>query len=133
MRSVSRIFKFIDMPTEEMKNIKPQKNNQFSDALIIENRHAKDEKSWPSGGQMTVTDLTARYIEGGAAVLENISFTISSGQTVRHCFVVFDLTSINYGGVIINLFIDSISFCKWKHEIIEEQGNHQNHLNGRNV
>ncbi|XP_047906947.2 cystic fibrosis transmembrane conductance regulator [Anser cygnoides] len=82
MRSVSRIFKFIDMPTEEMKNIKPQKNNQFSDALIIENRHAKDGKNWPSGGQMTVTDLTARYVEGGAAVLENISFSISSGQTV---------------------------------------------------
>nr|6D3R_A Chain A, Cystic fibrosis transmembrane conductance regulator [Gallus gallus]6D3S_A Chain A, Cystic fibrosis transmembrane conductance regulator [Gallus gallus] len=82
MRSVSRIFKFIDMPTEEMKTIKPQKNNQFSDALIIENRHVKDEKNWPSGGQMTVTDLTARYTEGGTAVLENISFSISSGQTV---------------------------------------------------
>uniref|UniRef100_A0A803XY86 Cystic fibrosis transmembrane conductance regulator n=2 Tax=Meleagris gallopavo TaxID=9103 RepID=A0A803XY86_MELGA len=82
MRSVSRIFKFIDMPTEEMKTIKPQKNNQFSDALVIENRHVKDEKNWPSGGQMTVTDLTARYTEGGTAVLENISFSISSGQTV---------------------------------------------------
>ncbi|OXB56994.1 hypothetical protein ASZ78_017026 [Callipepla squamata] len=82
MRSVSRIFKFIDMPTEEMKTIKPQKNNQFSDALVLENRHVKDEKNWPSGGQMSVTDLTARYTEGGTAVLENISFSISSGQTV---------------------------------------------------
>uniref|UniRef100_A0A669PHA7 Cystic fibrosis transmembrane conductance regulator n=1 Tax=Phasianus colchicus TaxID=9054 RepID=A0A669PHA7_PHACC len=82
MRSVSRIFKFIDMPTEEMKTIKPQKNNQFSDALVIENKHVKDKKNWPSGGQMTVTDLTARYTEGGTAVLENISFSISSGQTV---------------------------------------------------
>lgn len=114
MRSVSRIFKFIDMPTEEMKSIKPQKNNQFSDALIIENRHVKDKKSWPSGGQMTVTNLTARYTEGGTAVLENISFSISPGQTVRHCFVVFGLISIMLycGSVIIELFIDSVSFCR---------------------
>ncbi|NWT69421.1 CFTR regulator, partial [Prunella himalayana] len=82
MRSVGRIFKFIDMPTEETKSIKPQKNNQFSDALVIENKHVKEEKSWPSGGQMTVKDLTAKYGEGGAAVLENISFSISSGQRV---------------------------------------------------
>ncbi|NWJ00706.1 CFTR regulator, partial [Crypturellus undulatus] len=82
MRSVSRIFKFIDMPTEEMKNMKPQKDDQLSDALIIENKHAKDKKIWPSGGQMTVTDLTAKYIEGGAAILENVSFSISSGQRV---------------------------------------------------
>ncbi|NXW48076.1 CFTR regulator, partial [Nyctiprogne leucopyga] len=82
MRSVGRIFKFIDMPTEEMKNIKPQKKNQLSDALVIENRHAKEEKNWPSGGQMTVKDLTAKYGEGGAAVLENISFSIDSGQRV---------------------------------------------------
>ncbi|NXA45042.1 CFTR regulator, partial [Nothocercus julius] len=82
MRSVSRIFKFIDMPTEEMKNMKPRKNDQVSDALVIENKHAKDKKSWPSGGQMTVRDLTAKYVEGGAAILENVSFSISSGQRV---------------------------------------------------
>ncbi|NXD09640.1 CFTR regulator, partial [Nothocercus nigrocapillus] len=82
MRSVSRIFKFIDMPTEEMKNMKPRKNDQVSDALIIENKHAKDKKSWPSGGQMTVRDLTAKYVEGGTAILENVSFSISSGQRV---------------------------------------------------
>nr|XP_025953117.1 cystic fibrosis transmembrane conductance regulator [Dromaius novaehollandiae] len=82
MRSVSRIFKFIDMPTEEMKNLKPQKDYQLSDVLIIENKYAKEEKNWPSGGQMTVTDLTAKYIEGGAAILENVSFSISSGQRV---------------------------------------------------
>jgi len=86
MRSVGRIFKLIDMPTEETKNVKPQKNNQLSDALVIENRHAKEEKNWPSGGQMTVKDLTAKYGEGGAAVLENISFSISAGQRVRHLF-----------------------------------------------
>lgn len=108
MRSVGRIFKFIDMPTEEMKSIKPQKNNHLSDALVIENRHVKEEKNWPSGGQMTVKDLVAKYSEGGATVLENISFSISSGQRVRHCFVVFDLTSVevNCRSVIINLLID---------------------------
>ncbi|NXU47731.1 CFTR regulator, partial [Turnix velox] len=79
MRSVGRIFKFIDMPSEEVKTIKPLKN---SNALVIENRHAKEEKNWPSGGQMTVKDLTAKYSEGGVAVLENISFSISSGQRV---------------------------------------------------
>ncbi|GAB0176090.1 cystic fibrosis transmembrane conductance regulator [Grus japonensis] len=82
MRSVGRIFKVIDMPTEEMNNIKPQKNKQLSDALVIENMHVKKEKNWPSGGQMTVKDLTAKYSEGGTAVLENISFSISSGQRV---------------------------------------------------
>lgn len=106
MRSVGRIFKFIDLPTEEMKNVKPQKNNQLSDALVIENKYAKEEKNWPSGGQMTVKDLTAKYSEGGAAVLENISFSISSGQRVRRCFVVFDLTSVNYRTVIVNLLTD---------------------------
>lgn len=107
MRSVGRIFKFIDMPTEETKSTKPQKNNQFSDALIIENKHVKEEKHWPSGGQMIVKDLTAKYGEGGAAVLENISFSISSGQRVRHCFAVFFLTSIKLQyRIVTNLFSD---------------------------
>nr|XP_032659840.1 cystic fibrosis transmembrane conductance regulator isoform X1 [Chelonoidis abingdonii] len=82
MRSVSRIFKFIDMPKEETKNTKPPKDDQLTGVLIIENKHAKEEKPWPSGGQMTVKNLTAKYIDGGAAVLENISFSISPGQRV---------------------------------------------------
>uniref|UniRef100_A0A8D0HQJ0 Cystic fibrosis transmembrane conductance regulator n=1 Tax=Sphenodon punctatus TaxID=8508 RepID=A0A8D0HQJ0_SPHPU len=82
MRSVSRIFKFIDMPTEEYKTLKPPKNNQLSRVLIIENKHAKDEKSWPSGGQMTVKNLTVKYTDEGSTVLENISFSISPGQRV---------------------------------------------------
>lgn len=107
MRSVGRIFKFIDMPTEEMKTMKPRKNNHLSDTLVIENKHVREEKNWPSGGQMIVKDLTAKYGEGGTAVLENISFSISSGQRVRHCSVVCDLTSVkfNYKTVIINLSI----------------------------
>ncbi|XP_074124309.1 cystic fibrosis transmembrane conductance regulator [Sminthopsis crassicaudata] len=88
MRSVSRVFKFIDMPSEEplptkpTKSTKPSKKNQLSQVLIIENEHVKKENNWPSGGQMTVKDLTAKYVDGGNAVLENISFSISSGQRV---------------------------------------------------
>ncbi|KAJ6654096.1 hypothetical protein lerEdw1_007460 [Lerista edwardsae] len=82
MRSVSRIFKFIDMPTEESKPSPPSKPEQLSHTLIIENKRAKEENSWPSGGQMTVKDLTAKYLDGGLAVLENISFSISPGQRV---------------------------------------------------
>uniref|UniRef100_A0A8D2LJR3 Cystic fibrosis transmembrane conductance regulator n=1 Tax=Varanus komodoensis TaxID=61221 RepID=A0A8D2LJR3_VARKO len=82
MRSVSRIFKFIDMPTEESKIIPSSKNENLSSALIIENKHVKKEGIWPSGGQMTVKGLTAKYIDGGLAILENISFSISPGQRV---------------------------------------------------
>ncbi|XP_039769128.1 cystic fibrosis transmembrane conductance regulator isoform X1 [Ornithorhynchus anatinus] len=82
MRSVSRVFKFIDMPTEEHRPTHPAKNKDISGVLIIENQHVKREKNWPSGGQMTVQDLTAKYLDGGPAILDNISFSISSGQRV---------------------------------------------------
>ncbi|XP_075413485.1 cystic fibrosis transmembrane conductance regulator [Tenrec ecaudatus] len=85
MRSVSRVFRFIDMPTEERKPakpIKPLKDGQLSKVMVIENQHVKKEDTWPSGGQMTVKDLTARYTDGGNAILENISFSISPGQRV---------------------------------------------------
>ncbi|XP_063165578.1 cystic fibrosis transmembrane conductance regulator [Candoia aspera] len=82
MRSVSRVFKFIDLPTEESKTLPASKNKELSHAVIIENKHVKKENIWPSGGQMTVKDLTAKYVDGGLAVLENISFSISSGQRV---------------------------------------------------
>ncbi|ELK30420.1 Cystic fibrosis transmembrane conductance regulator [Myotis davidii] len=83
MRSVSRVFKFIDMPTEESistKSRKPSKDGQLSEVMIIENQHAKKDDIWPSGGQMIVKDLTAKYIDSGNAILENISFSISPGQ-----------------------------------------------------
>ncbi|XP_077712138.1 cystic fibrosis transmembrane conductance regulator [Canis aureus] len=86
MRSVSRVFKFIDMPTEESKpptkSFKPSKDAQLSKVTITENRHVREDDIWPSGGQMTVKDLTAKYIDGGNAILENISFSISPGQRV---------------------------------------------------
>ncbi|XP_067325155.1 cystic fibrosis transmembrane conductance regulator [Anolis sagrei] len=82
MRSVSRIFKFIDMPTEESQTTPPSRNEGLSQVLIIENKHVKEENIWPSGGQMIVKDLTAKYLDGGLAILENISFSISPGQRV---------------------------------------------------
>ncbi|KAM5255990.1 cystic fibrosis transmembrane conductance regulator [Ctenodactylus gundi] len=85
MRSVSRVFKFIDMPTEESrptKAIKPSRDEHLSKVVIIENQYVKKDDIWPSGGQMTVKDLTAKYVDGGNAILENISFSISPGQRV---------------------------------------------------
>ncbi|KAM6202279.1 cystic fibrosis transmembrane conductance regulator [Rhynchocyon petersi] len=85
MRSVGRVFKFIDMPTEEGKpasSVTPLKGGQLSKVMIIENQHVAKEGHWPSGGQMTVKDLTAKYVDGGSAILENISFSISPGQRV---------------------------------------------------
>nr|KAF6469136.1 CF transmembrane conductance regulator [Molossus molossus] len=86
MRSVSRVFKFIDMQTEESKSTKSSKlpkDSQLSKIMIVENQHVKKDDIWPSGGQMTIKDLTAKYIENGNAILENISFSISPGQRVR--------------------------------------------------
>ncbi|XP_073094645.1 cystic fibrosis transmembrane conductance regulator isoform X1 [Manis javanica] len=85
MRSVSRVFKFVDMPTEESKptkSIKLSKDGQLSRVMIIKNQHVKKDDIWPSGGQMIVKDLTAKYTDGGNAILENISFSISPGQRV---------------------------------------------------
>lgn len=92
MRSVSRVFKFVDMPTEESKptkSIKLSKDGQLSKVMIIKNQHVKKDDIWPSGGQMIVKDLTAKYTDGGNAILENISFSISPGQRVRfkHCLL----------------------------------------------
>uniref|UniRef100_A0A8C0CQQ0 Cystic fibrosis transmembrane conductance regulator n=1 Tax=Balaenoptera musculus TaxID=9771 RepID=A0A8C0CQQ0_BALMU len=92
MRSVSRVFKFIDMPAEDgrpNKSLKPSKDDQLSKVMIIKNQHVKKDDIWPSGGRMTVKDLTVKYTDGGNAVLENISFSISPGQRVRfkHCLL----------------------------------------------
>ncbi|XP_053320416.1 cystic fibrosis transmembrane conductance regulator [Spea bombifrons] len=82
MRSVSRIFRFIDIPREDLKHENKIKEDKLSEVLIIENEYAKKEQEWPFGGQMTVKDLSAKYVDGGHAVLENISFNISPGQRV---------------------------------------------------
>lgn len=78
MRSVDRVFKFIDLPSETPK---PDKS-KCSD-LIIENADAQADSSWPNRGQIDVQNLTVKYTEGGHAVLKNLSFTVEGRQRVR--------------------------------------------------
>lgn len=86
MRSVSRVFKFIDIPKEEsecskiMKGLHPE---ELSQVLVIENEHVKKADIWPSKGEMVVKDLTVKYGNDKNAILENISFSIRPGQRVR--------------------------------------------------
>ncbi|KTG41075.1 hypothetical protein cypCar_00023207 [Cyprinus carpio] len=77
MRSVDRVFKFIDLPSETPKLDK----SKCSD-LIIENVDAQADSSWPNRGQIDVQNLTVKYTEGGHAVLKNLSFTVEGRQRV---------------------------------------------------
>ncbi|RXN18226.1 cystic fibrosis transmembrane conductance regulator [Labeo rohita] len=77
MRSVDRVFKFIDLPSETPK---PDKS-KCSD-LIFENVDPRANSSWPNRGQIDVRNLTVRYTEGGHTVLKNLSFTAEGGQRV---------------------------------------------------
>ncbi|XP_041110604.1 cystic fibrosis transmembrane conductance regulator-like isoform X2 [Polyodon spathula] len=77
MHSVSRIFKFIDLPQEAPKICDKQKSS-MPESLVIENPHTGQE--WPSAGQMTVSNLTAKYTEGGRTILENLSFSVNAGH-----------------------------------------------------
>lgn len=76
MRSVDRVFKFIDLPSEEPL---PGKSGGKGD-LIIDNPHAQD--CWPNRGQMDVQGLTVKYTETGRAILSDISFSVEGGQSV---------------------------------------------------
>uniref|UniRef100_A0A672IXF4 Cystic fibrosis transmembrane conductance regulator n=1 Tax=Salarias fasciatus TaxID=181472 RepID=A0A672IXF4_SALFA len=77
MRSVDRVFKFIDLPPEEPL---PKKSGGKGADLVIDNPHAHD--CWPNRGQMDVRGLTVKYTEAGRAVLSNISFSVDGGQSV---------------------------------------------------
>ncbi|KAL6479111.1 hypothetical protein MHYP_G00125440 [Metynnis hypsauchen] len=79
MRSVERVFKFIDLPSEEPK---PKLGQRKAIDLVIENPDASNEATWPSRGQMDVQNLTVKYTEAGHAVLNNLSFTVEGGQKV---------------------------------------------------
>ncbi|XP_058500678.1 cystic fibrosis transmembrane conductance regulator [Solea solea] len=78
MRSVERVFKFIDLPSEEPRP--PKSSGKGGPDLVIDNPHARDY--WPNRGQMDVQDLTVKYTEAGRAVLGNISFSVDGGQSV---------------------------------------------------
>ncbi|XP_061576917.1 cystic fibrosis transmembrane conductance regulator [Cololabis saira] len=78
MRSVDRVFKFIDLPSEETLFAKP--GGKGGPDLVINNPHAQDY--WPNRGHMDVEGLTVKYTEAGRAVLKDISFTVEGGQSV---------------------------------------------------
>uniref|UniRef100_A0A8C7ZJ70 Cystic fibrosis transmembrane conductance regulator n=1 Tax=Oryzias sinensis TaxID=183150 RepID=A0A8C7ZJ70_9TELE len=78
MRSVDRVFKFIDLPSEEMP-VGNSGGTPGSD-LVIDNPHA--QIYWPNRGQMDVKGLTVKYTETGHPVLSNISFSVEGGQSV---------------------------------------------------
>lgn len=78
MRSVDRVFKFIDLPSEELLPGKP--NSKGGPDLVIDNPHARD--CWPNRGQMNVQGLTVKYTEAGRAILSDISFNVDGGMSV---------------------------------------------------
>uniref|UniRef100_H3C4I1 Cystic fibrosis transmembrane conductance regulator n=1 Tax=Tetraodon nigroviridis TaxID=99883 RepID=H3C4I1_TETNG len=78
MRSVDRVFKFIDLPSEELLSGKP--GGKGRPDLIIDNPHAQDY--WPNRGQMDVQGLTVKYTEAGRAVLSDISFSVEGGLSM---------------------------------------------------
>ncbi|XP_053479073.1 cystic fibrosis transmembrane conductance regulator [Ictalurus furcatus] len=79
MRSVERVFKFIDLPSEEPK---PRLGQRKASTLVIENSEACTDTCWPSHGQMDIRNLTVKYTEAGHAVLRNLSFSVEGGQKV---------------------------------------------------
>lgn len=78
MRSVDRVFKFIDLPSEEPR-LEKSGGKGRSD-LVIDNPHAQD--CWPNRGQMDVRGLTVKYTEAGRSVLSDISFSVDGGHSV---------------------------------------------------
>ncbi|KAF4091560.1 hypothetical protein AMELA_G00038270 [Ameiurus melas] len=79
MRSVERVFKFIDLPSEEPK---PRLGQRKASTLVIENPEACTDTCWPNHGQMDIRNLTVKYTEAGHAVLKNLSFSVEGGQKV---------------------------------------------------
>ncbi|XP_008835436.1 cystic fibrosis transmembrane conductance regulator, partial [Nannospalax galili] len=84
MRSVSRVFKFIDIPKEGCEGTTAMKELGNEDSFEVEiwENHCVKKNNWPSGGEMVVKDLIVRYGDSGNAVLENVSFSINPGQRV---------------------------------------------------
>ncbi|KAG8012369.1 Cystic fibrosis transmembrane conductance regulator, partial [Nibea albiflora] len=78
MRSVDRVFRFIDLPSEEP--LPGKSGGKGGSDLVIDNPHAQD--CWPNRGQMDVQGLTVKYTEAGRAVLKDISFSVEGGQSV---------------------------------------------------
>uniref|UniRef100_A0A3Q2ZQM0 Cystic fibrosis transmembrane conductance regulator n=2 Tax=Kryptolebias marmoratus TaxID=37003 RepID=A0A3Q2ZQM0_KRYMA len=78
MRSVDRVFKFIDLPSEEM--LLGKSGGKGGSDLVINNPQVHNY--WPNRGQLDIQGLTVKYTEAGRAVLNNISFSVEGGQSV---------------------------------------------------
>ncbi|CAG5957632.1 cystic fibrosis transmembrane conductance regulator [Menidia menidia] len=78
MRSVDRVFKFIDLPSEE--TLLGRSGGKGSHDLVINNPHVHDY--WPNHGHLDVHGLTVKYTEAGRAVLNDISFSVEGGKSV---------------------------------------------------
>ncbi|XP_030628604.1 cystic fibrosis transmembrane conductance regulator [Chanos chanos] len=79
MRSVDRVFKFIDLPSEEPK---PKNGSGKGHDLVIENPDAWANFGWPNRGQMDIQNLTVKYSETGQPILKNVFFSVEGGQKV---------------------------------------------------
>uniref|UniRef100_A0AAY4EVL3 Cystic fibrosis transmembrane conductance regulator n=1 Tax=Denticeps clupeoides TaxID=299321 RepID=A0AAY4EVL3_9TELE len=80
MRSVDRVFRFIDLPSEEPEPDAAAGRRSKKSDLVIENPDACRGDNWPSCGQMDVQNLTVRYTEAGTAILKDLSFRVEGGQ-----------------------------------------------------
>lgn len=89
MRSVDRVFKFIDLPQEEPR---PSGGGGKGTDLVIDNPHAQD--CWPNQGHMDVQGLTVKYTEAGRSVLQDLSFTVEGGQSVGHSLCVSERAGV---------------------------------------
>lgn len=77
MRSVDRVFKFIDLPSEEPVR---GKSGRSGPDLVLENPQVQNY--WPNRGHMKVQGLTVKYTEAGRAVLSDVSFSVEGGHSV---------------------------------------------------
>ncbi|XP_012671078.1 cystic fibrosis transmembrane conductance regulator [Clupea harengus] len=83
MRSVDRVFKFIDLPSEEPKSDGLGSSKGGKDkgsGLVIENVDAWAYTAWPNRGQLDVQKLSVKYTEAGQTIIKDLSFTVDGGQ-----------------------------------------------------
>lgn len=81
MRSVDRVFKFIDLPSEEPKTDGLGSGKGGKD-LVIENEDAWAYNSWPNQGQLDVQKLSVKYTEVDQTIIKDLCFSVEGGQRV---------------------------------------------------
>lgn len=83
MRSVDRVFKFIDLPSEEPKTdgLGPgQGGKDKGQDLVIENVDAWAYNAWPNQGQLDVQKLSVKYTKAGQTIIKDLCFSVEGGQ-----------------------------------------------------